>query len=122
VNLDNVKKLKVLKQRITKVNDLAASLKESRIKLEQLIIEDLNADGASASTTIHGTVKLVTTEVPSVKDWIAFENYIYENNALYLLQRRAASPAYREEVKLRGEIPGVETFTTTSLSLSNKVT
>ena len=80
----------------------------------------MTTEGTSLTRTKFGTVSISKLNVASVKDWNEFEKYIYENKALYLLQRRPANLAYREELKTQGEIPGVETFETISVNLSKK--
>jgi hypothetical protein len=118
MNSETVKELKALIDQIAELNSQVDELKSKRRNLEQSIIEDLTASGTTYQGTEYGTVTINKNDVPSVKDWAAFEEYIYEHKALYLLQRRPAVTAYREEVKTMGELPGVETFTKVGLSWS----
>ena len=100
------------------VNDFKAQERE----LEVSIMRDMNdsnierAAGSEASVTYNKSI------VPRITDWDSFYAFIYDNRAFHLLERRAASAAYREELEAReGEaIPGVEPFTRESLSLRGR--
>ena len=117
-----VKELKVIKDKMSELNDSLKDLNAAKINLETQIIESMQVEGISLARTDFGTVSVTKTDVASVKDWPAFEEYIYENRALHLLQRRTSAPAYRDQVAAEGEIPGVVTFTKHALSLTNKTT
>jgi len=122
MDVQAVKELKSLKERISDLNEQLADLKRAKTNIENELISEMNLDGLSLARTDFGTVSVTKTDVASVKDWPAFEEYVYENRALYLLQRRPSDVAYRDEIATKGEIPGVETFTKVNLSLTNKVT
>ena len=120
MNVKNVKKLQAIKEELTDLNKQVGELEKEKRKYQDLIIEDMTTEGTSLARTKFGTVSISKLNVASVKNWNKFEEYIYENKALYLLQRRPANLAYREELKTQGEIPGVETFETISVNLSKK--
>jgi hypothetical protein len=122
MNVLDVDALRRVKDEISEVNDKLDQLKKQKSELELKLIGEMNSEGLSLARTDYGTISVTKTEVASVKDWNLFEDYIYKNHALHLLQRRAANAAYRDEIAVKGEIPGVETFTQVSLSLTNKVT
>ena len=118
--------LNSIKDKIAKLNKEVSLLTAKRNELEESIIEDLTASGLSLARTNamdeNGkriTVSVNAEDVANVIDWPAFEEYVYKNHALYLLQRRPSNPSYREEVAAKGEIPGVETFTKQKLSLKH---
>ena len=122
MDVEAVGQLRSIKAQISELNDQLNDLKRAKTNLEQDIISDMQLDKVSLARTDYGTVALNPVDVASVKDWPAFEEYIYENKALYLLQRRPADVAYRDEIASKGHIPGVETFTKVNLSLTNKAT
>jgi len=100
--------------------DLEARIKdinEQMTLLEAQLMQKLDDEkqtmgrGSSASATISAS------EVPMVEDWDAFGQYLIDNDALYLLQRRVAVRAFRE-LKDAGEtIPGTTTFPKRTISL-----
>lgn len=122
MDVDAVAQLAALKTQISELNTQLNDLKRAKTNIEIGIIEDMNLDKLSLARTDFGTVSITKTDVASVKDWPAFEAYIYEHRALHLLQRRPSDTAYRDEIKVQGQLPGVETFTKVALSLTNKVT
>lgn len=122
MNVLEVEELREIKKEISEINDKLNQLKRKKTELEVKIIGEMNSEGLSLARTDYGTVSVTKQEVASVKDWAAFEAYIYENKALHLLQRRPADAAYRDEIAVKGSLPGVETFTKVNLSLTNKVT
>ena len=111
--------LSEIRKELATLNDQVAKLKRKKASIEKDIIDGM-PQGVSLMRTDYGTVSVVTTDVASVKDWNALEEYIYKNRALHLLQRRTSDPAYRDEISVRGEVPGVETFTRITVSLTTK--
>ena len=122
MDVEAVGQLRSIKAQISDLNDQLNDLKRAKTNLEANIISDMQLDKVSLARTDFGTVSITETDVASVKDWPSFEEYIYENKALYLLQRRTSDVAYRDEIASKGHIPGVETFTKVNLSLTNKAT
>jgi NACalpha-BTF3-like transcription factor len=82
------------------------------------IIKACNEMGVD-STAVKGvaTVSVTTKKRPTVTDWDAVANYVKQNDALYLFQKRIAAGAYEELVEMEGEIPGIETYEEPDLSL-----
>lgn len=77
----------------------------------------------SKATGIAGKVARVTVyneDVPTVKNWDKFYDYVIKNKAFDLLQRRLNAAAVEERWEAKKKIPGVEPFAVTKISL-NKV-
>jgi len=121
MNANKVKELRTITDEIRTLNAQINDLKAQKSELEEEIIADMKESEMYLAQTPYGTVSIKETALASVKDWDAFEQYIYDNKALYLLQRRPSDPAYREEIDANGEIPGVETFNKISVSLTKAV-
>lgn len=126
MNDEKIWELHKVKQKISDLNKIVKNLEVTRSELEEIIIDDLNDSNLSLARTNHMdengkriTVSVNTETVANVTDWAEFEKYVYENHALYLLQRRASNPSYREEIAAKGEIPGTEPFTKRRLSLKH---
>jgi len=119
-------KLNTVKAEITTLNSQVKTLEVSRDDLTEQILDTMAEANSSLfrtdSTDAQGkriTVSVNPEDVANVEDWGEFEEYIYNNRALYLLQRRPSNPSYRDEVAVKGKIPGVETFTKRKLSLKH---
>ena len=126
MNDERMWKLHRVKAQITSLNSQVKRLEATRDGLSEEIIDELSEAGLSLARTLEAdnngkriTVSVSPEVVANVEDWIAFEEYIYTNRALYLLQRRTSAPSYREEVAAKGEIPGVQPFTKQKLSLKH---
>ena len=98
-------------------------VKEKMTLLEAQLLEKFDSEDSSMGRGKSASASIAETEVPAIEDWDTFEAYLQENDALYLLQRRIATRAYKE-LKNSGEmIPGVITFPKRTISLrklSNK--
>jgi len=122
MNIKDVEKLRALSIEISDLNKKVTGLKKRKVKVVDRIIKAMETEESLLVKTKHGTVSISKTDVASVKNWTLFEDYIYNNKTLHLLQRRVSNDAYREEVKLVGELPGVETFEVITLNLTKKPT
>jgi hypothetical protein len=86
------------------------------LELELLIrLDDQGMEKASVKDV--GTASINETVLPQVVDWDSFYEYIKENDALFLLQRRPAAAAYRELLESDQTVPGVEPYTQRSIGL-----
>jgi len=126
MNDEKIWELHKVKQEIADLNKQVKALEATRSELEEVIIDDLNASNLSLARTNREdengkriTVSVNSETVANVTDWAEFEEYVYDNRALYLLQRRTSNPSYREEIAVKGEIPGTEPFIKTRLSLKH---
>jgi len=126
MNDEKIWELHKVKQEIADLNKQVKVLEATRSELEEVIIDDLNASNLSLARTNREdengkriTVSVNSETVANVTDWAEFEKYVYDNRALYLLQRRTSNPSYREEIAVKGEIPGTEPFIKTRLSLKH---
>lgn len=106
--------------------DLEAEIKGLNEKwrgLEQKLLQILESQGMQqVSVAGLGTASVSETVIPIVEDWDSFYQYIHDEEAYYLLQRRPATAAYRELVDASGEdaVPGVRPGIKRSISLRSK--
>ena len=90
------------------------SAKEKVLDAEQEVLEETlkakmkeqGEDVTSISSKL-GTATITETIVPAVDDWDTFWDWIYENRAFHMLQRRVATNAFRELHEAGQEVPGV---------------
>lgn len=82
------------------------------------LIHLLQEQGTPKSTSSKASVSIGEALMPNVTDWDVFYEFVKENDALYMLERRVATTAYREMRNLTGEeIPGVTPYNKVTLSL-----
>ena len=99
------------------------TLKDTYHDLEQTLLEKLDEQGTSASRSDKASVSITEQEIAQLEDFDAFIDYIAENQAWHLLQRRLASRATLEELQQltdedpNAELPGVRCLTQRKLGL-----
>lgn len=93
-------------------------LEDQISELDAELIQSLQ-DSDEEQVKINGGIgiKLVSSTVPSVKDWDAFYAWIKKNNAFWMLERRPSVTGYRDTLAAGKTIPGVESFTKIKLGL-----
>src|SRR5512145_1883000 len=98
INVDDVVAT-YLKLRATKDQIEAESkakvdaLKVKMLKLEAWIKEQADIQGVTSFKTKHGTAFLTTTDFANVADWDAIKNFIIENEAYDMLEKRVSKLA-----------------------------
>ena len=95
----------------------AKKIKEQMDVLEIAIINRLDIDETTMSRGKTASAILTEQQIPKVEDWDAFYQYIQENEAFHLLQRRVSTAAARETLEAGETIAGVGTFTKRAISL-----
>ena len=113
-------KLYILKQERLKQQKVVDALKEEEEALKEHIIQTLPK---SESTGVAGKLARVTVVpkvVPQVKDYDKLYAHILKTKSFDLLQRRLNDTAIKARWDENKQVPGVEPFTTSTVSL-NKV-
>jgi hypothetical protein len=113
-------KINALYELRDKKRDLQAELKildEAFRELELSILNEMDAQGTTLTRGSRATVSISESIVPTVTDWDQFYDYVRENDAMYLFERRVAATAWRELLESGDKVPGTEPFTKRSLSL-----
>lgn len=93
---------------------LSAEVKALTAQLEALtpeLLEQLDQLGIEKAQGKRASIRITEKTLPSVKDWDAFYEFIVENDAWYLLERRPTQKAYQELLDAGESVPGVEPFT-----------
>mgnify|MGYP000627332380 CR=1 FL=1 len=94
-----------------------AALTEALDANEARILELLDAQNVEATRVNGISLSISEQTMPSVTDWDALYAWIKENDAFYLLQRRAAAGPYRELLQMEQEVPGVEPHIKRSINM-----
>ena len=116
--------------------DLAYNLREERLeyqraaeaKLEEMkkreaainqhIIDSFSKDEITQSRGSTATASVSSAEFPTVKDWPKAFAWISKHSAWDLMEKRMAALAWRDRTAGGKKIPGVESYTRGSLSLT----
>lgn len=115
---DEVKQLRLLKER----RDLASadlSAAEEAFKAQEQIVLEMMGEQGIESTRVKGiaTLTRVEQEVPVAEDWGAIYQFIEDNQMPHLLQRRLSSTSIKELEGQGVEVPGVGKFKKVTLSM-----
>lgn len=104
----------------TEKSELNSKIKVVNIEMEALeeaLFTRLdNEETIKAAGKLAG-VTITTLVVPNVVDWTAVHQYIVDNDACYLLEKRVSAAPWRELLAMGTQIPGTEPFEKRSLSL-----
>lgn len=84
---------------------------------EQAMIEIADDLGLDRFAVGKLTFSISEQTVGNVEDWETLYQFIRDNDAFYLLQRRLANAAYKEMLDSGSALPGVVPFTKRSLNM-----
>jgi hypothetical protein len=76
--------------------------------------------GMKRMSSDDGTATITQETLPQVEDWDALYQYIMENDACHMLQRRVSAAAFRELQDAGIEIPGVVPYVQRKISLRKR--
>lgn len=93
-------------------------LDSERKALTEHVINTLPKSEATGVAGKVARVKVVTKEIPQVRDWPAFYAYARKINRLDLMQRRLNEAGVKELLEAKKKVAGVEIFTAVSISLT----
>lgn len=78
----------------------------------------LDEQGVSGLKTPVARITITESQVAKLTDWTAFTEYVLNNNAFHLLQKRPAANAIKELTTIQGSTPpGIELLTLRDISL-----
>ena len=106
-------------QRLNLEKEVKERKRTERAYMEHIVAQ-LRAIKMENGGGLKANASIKEVEMPTPKDWPAIWEYIKENNAFDLLQKRLSSKAVQERWDQEIVIPGIETFTKVSLSLTKK--
>lgn len=109
-----------IRQERLKLQKEVEALEAQEHELREHIIATLPKSEASGVQGKVARVSVVTKDIPQVKDWNVFYEYVRKNKAFDLLQRRLADKAVKDRLEDGKKLPGVELFRATTVSL-NKI-
>jgi len=80
-------------------------IKDKMLKLEAWIKEKADADGVTSFKTGHGTAFLTTNDFANVADWDQVLNFVKENEAYDMLEKRVSKNAVRGYIEQNKAVP-----------------
>lgn len=95
-----------------------AQMKAAETELKDHLIATLGKSSLDGAKGKLATVAVVRTTVPSVKDWPAVYEYVRENDAFDLFEKRLNKTAFRDRLEAGEAVPGCEVVEVVDLSLN----
>ena len=84
---------------------------------EALLLKVLTEQGLNSVQVGDYTATISSTDYGSIEDYDAFSEFVLNNDAMYLFQRRLMQKSIAELRLIEGEIPGIKFFKKNSISL-----
>ena len=95
-------------------------LKQVQNALEAEIAADMERQGLTQTGNDVCTISLKTEVVPTVEDWDALWEHIFDTRQTELLQKRMSATAYRELLAMAQSVPGVRSTELTKVNYRSK--
>lgn len=87
------------------VKDKVSTIKAKMEKLEAWIKEQADVQGVTSFKTKHGTAFLTTTDYANVADWDAVLDFIRQQEAFDMLEKRISKIAVRGYIEANKAVP-----------------
>ena len=95
-------------------------LKQVQNALEAEIAADMERQGLTQTGNDACTISLKTEVVPTVENWDALWEHIFDTRQSELLQKRMSATAYRELLAMAQAVPGVSPTELTRVNYRSK--
>jgi hypothetical protein len=115
-----IDRLYALKKEATEWNTLATELKDEAKELEREVVEAMSDIGLSKAGTATAQISISSQVVPTVDpdNWDSIRKWAVENDYQELLPRSLNQSAFRELLNMGIEVPNVESFQKTKVSVT----
>lgn len=111
-------RLHIIKSEKTKLNEKLKTLEVEERAIKDKLIDALPKSDLEGVSGRRAKVRIVTKQVPTVKNWDQLRRYVVKNQAWELLQKRCSSTAFRERWEDGVKVPGVEPFNVVDVSVT----
>lgn len=95
-----------------RVKDEVSTIKAKLDKLEAFLKTQMDAQGLTSFKSDHGTAFLTTTDYANVADWNAVLDFIRDNDAFDMLEKRVSKIAVRGYIETNKAVPPGITYGT----------
>lgn len=100
------------------MKERVSDVKNKLGKLEAYLLQKLSADGSNSVKTDHGTAFITTTSYASVANWSAVLQFVKDQDAYHMLEKRVSKSAVVDYMEQHNEVPpGVEYGTRLSVNV-----
>ena len=100
-----------LSQRLKRLGQVEKRIKEEMDELEGRVMSALDAQDSVLGSGLRGKATISSSEVPTLEDLDVLFEFMKQNDAPYLLERRVALTPWRELLQQGTLVPGTKSFT-----------
>ena len=112
--------LYVLREQRSKVQKAADAIEEQEKQIKEYLIQNLSKEDQTGAVGHKATATITSKVVPQAKDWDAVYKWILKSKDFSILGRSLKMESIRERWDDGRKIPGIEPFTTLSVSVTKK--
>lgn len=94
------------------------AVKARETEIREFIINNLSKSDDTGAAGKRYRAQIVTKDVPALKDWDAFTNFVIKSARFDLLQKRLSDRAVKDMWEEGQDVPGVEKFRTVDVSIT----
>tara|TARA_R100000995_G_scaffold83661_1_gene60170 strand:+ start:189 stop:578 length:390 start_codon:yes stop_codon:yes gene_type:complete len=117
---DKMNMLNDTRQELKKLQAQEKTLKDTQNYLEAEIAADMAKQGLTQTGNDVCTISIKTEVVPTVENWDALWEHIFDTRQSELLQKRMSATAYRELLAMAQTVPGVRSTELTRVNFRSK--
>jgi len=117
---DKMNMLNDTRQELKKLQAQEKALKDTQNYLEAEIAADMAKQGLTQTGNDVCTISIKTEVVPTVENWDALWQHIFDTRQSELLQKRMSATAYRELLAMAQTVPGVRSTELTRVNFRSK--
>ena len=117
---DKMNMLNDTRQELKKLQAQEKTLKDTQNYLEAEIAADMTKQGLTQTGNDVCTISIKTEVVPTVENWDALWEHIFDTRQSELLQKRMSATAYRELLAMAQTVPGVRSTELTRVNFRSK--
>jgi|TARA_B100001093_G_scaffold293455_1_gene279978 hypothetical protein len=117
---DKMNMLNDTRQELKQLQAQEKALKDTQNYLEAEIAADMAKQGLTQTGNDVCTISIKTEVVPTVENWDALWQHIFDTRQSELLQKRMSATAYRELLAMAQTVPGVRSTELTRVNFRSK--
>ena len=117
---DKMNMLNDTRQELKQLQAQEKALKDTQNYLEAEIAADMAKQGLTQTGNDVCTISIKTEVVPTVENWDALWQHIFDTHQSELLQKRMSATAYRELLAMAQTVPGVRSTELTRVNFRSK--
>jgi len=114
---DKIDEMYMLRERKKGLEAQIKEVADDILKCQEWLLTRYKEVGTTTSRGKLASATVSESIVPNITDWGAISDWIIENDGVYLVHRRISAGPWKELLDAGTEVPGIEPYTKTTISL-----